>query len=259
MAWQLRTWRTIGAAAALAACGGEGGEAAREQSGEAGESGSPAPALDMSAAPAGGEQGEAGAEAAYAGLAGDQLIAVRLQHLKGFVLAAQTMAAAGQGEDAGILLQQGLLEVFDPRPDQFGALDIAPVRAAAAAANAQSLAAAANAMDAAARALEIDHAIVAARMVDLAAGLYQHVLQADFADPIEYRHSRGAALAARDALAQGQSELRSANSRAFNEARTELDRFVGLWPSIDPPEAPTPYPQVLAQSSRVRLALSPFL
>jgi hypothetical protein len=32
-----------------------------------------------------------------------------------------------------------------------------------------------------------------------------------------------------------------------------------LWPAAAAPEAPTPYQDVLRQSSRVRLALSPFL
>jgi hypothetical protein len=38
-----------------------------------------------------------------------------------------------------------------------------------------------------------------------------------------------------------------------------LDRFVELWPQPTAPEHPAPYNQVLAQSSRVRLALSPYL
>jgi hypothetical protein len=256
MAWRFKLWRNVGAAAALAACGGEGG-APTGEGGEAGESGAVthAPSLDMSVAPAGGEQGEAGADAAYAGLAGEQLIAQRLQHLKGFVLAAQTMPAV----DAGILLQQGLLEAFGPAPDQFGALDIAPVRAAAAEASPRNLRAAAQAIDAAARGLDVDHAILAARMVDLATGLYQNVPQADFVDPIEYQHSRGAALAARDALAQGQGALRGANAHSFNEARAELDRFVALWPSVDPPLMRKCWPKARACAWRCRRFFDPGL
>jgi hypothetical protein len=37
-------------------------------------------------------------------------------------------------------------------------------------------------------------------MVDIATGLYQGVVQEDFVDPIEYQHSMGAALAARNAV-----------------------------------------------------------
>ena len=259
MAWTFKYWRTVGAIAMLSACGGEGGEQAADAGGEAGEAGASAPALDMSIAPAGGEQGEMGAVAAYAGVSGEPLIALRLQHLKGFVLVAETIAAAGQPADAGIVLQQGLLEVLDPAPDQFGDLDLASVRAASQAASTQSLAAAGAAIDAALRRLDIDHAVLAARMVDIATGLYQHVPQSDFVDPIEYQHSRGAALAARDALAHGESALRRANAHAFSEARAELDRFVALWPSVDAPAAPATYAQVLAQGSRVRLALSPYL
>lgn len=264
-----KLWRSAGAAAVLGltACGGEGGEKGEHPSGggEAGEGGASAPASAAGGAPGGGEQGEAGAASAYAGLSGDQLTALRLQHLKGFVLAAEALAETGQAEGASALVQQGLLEAHAPAPDQFGALDLAEVQAAGAsadpdrAATLSHLRAAKSAIEAAAHGLDIDHAVLAARMVDIATGLYQGVVQPDFVDPIEYRHSYGAALAARDALTAGADMLRRRDGRAYRDAQSELDRFVALWPAPEAPPQPTSYRDVLAQSSRVRLALSPFL
>lgn len=264
---KVKHWRTASAAAVigLAACGGEGGERAAggAEGGESGEGAAtaPAPSEATATAPAGGEQGEAGAVSAYAGLAGDQLIALRLQHLKGFVMAAETIARTGTAADAEILVQQGLLEVYTPAPDQFGALNVATVRTAGEPGGdiQAKLRAAHGAIDTAARALHADHAVLAARMVDIATGLYQGVNQADFVDPIEYQHSHGAALAALDALNSGAPDLRRRDSQAFLDARTELERFVALWPSATAPEHPPAYRDVLAQGSRVRLALSPYL
>lgn len=269
IAWKLKKWRAAGAAAALGltACGGEGGENGQQphgEGGEAGESGveAPAPAPETAVAPAGGEQGEAGAASAYAGLSGDQLTALRLQHLKGFVLAAQTVANEGHAEAAAILVQQGLLEVHAPAVDQFGALDVAAVEAAGADFGADTPArirAAIEAIDRASSALEADRAVLAARMVDIATGLYQGVIQADYVDLIEYQHSHGAALAALDALRAGASDLRRRDGDAYRDAEAEMQRFVALWPAPEAPPQPTPYRGVLAQSSRVRLALSPYL
>lgn len=266
---KLKHWRTVGAAAAigLAACGGEGGErsaGASSGGGEAGEGAETAPASTAATAPSsggGGEQGEAGAASAYAGLSGDQLIALRLQHLKGFIMAAEAIAQNGAAEDAGILVQQGVLEVYTPAPDQFGSLNIQTVRAAGEPGGdiQAKLRAAHRAIDAAERGLQADNAVLAARMVDIATGLYQGVNQADYVDAIEYQHSHGAALAAQDALADGAADLRRRDTAAFNDARTELGRFVALWPSATAPERPPSYRDVLAQGSRVRLALSPYL
>jgi len=266
IAWKFKAWRTAGAVAALTAltaCG-EGGAGGEAGDGEAGEAPAAAPAGEAGEAAigeSGGEHGEAGVASAYAGLAGDQLTALRLNHLKGFVLAAEAIAA-NSPDEAAVLVQQGLLEVYDPAAAQFGSLNADIVRAAAdlsATDRAQRLNAAEAEIDRASAALDGDAAVTAARMADIAAGLYQHVVQADFVDPIEYQHSMGAALSARAALRAGESELRGRNARAYNDARQELDRFVALWPQPTAPETATPYRDVLAQSSRVRLALSPFL
>ena len=263
---KLKRWRAAGvgvAALSLAACGEAGGEAGEPGeagvSGEAGEASAPA-----TVAPAGGEAGAAGAASAYAGLSGDQRTALRIEHLNGFVMAAAAVNEAGQPEEAAVLIQQGLLEVYDVAPDQFGDADIGIVRSAADSSLdrtqlAQRIRDSQTELERALADLEVDHSVLVARMVDIAAGLYQGVVQADFVDPIEYQHSMGAALAARQALQAGESTLRARDARAYDEASSELDRLVGLWPQPTAPEQPASYSQVLAQSSRVRLALSPFL
>jgi hypothetical protein len=272
--WKLKLWRGAGAAAALslaAACGGEGGaggSGGEAGEGEGGERAATAPAGEAGEAArgeSGGEAGEAGAASAYAGVSGEQLTALRLQHLKGFVLIATTVANENMPAEAAVLVQQGLLEVYDPAAAEFGSLNADIVRAAADSSldRAQLVARLRDAeaeIDRASGALrEVDHAALAARMVDIATGLYQNVNQADFVDPIEYQHSLGAALAARDALTKGAGELRGENAAAFTDAQTEVSRLVALWREPVAPERPATYRDVLAQGSRARLALSPFL
>lgn len=264
---KLKLWRTLGAAAALslaAACG-EAGESGGEvgEAGEGGEAGAagasaPAPSAATATAPAGGEAGEAGAASAYAGLSGDQLTALRLQHLKGFVLAADRVAEAGQAPEAGVLVQQGLLEVYDVAPDQFGGLDVEIVRAAGDG-DAAHIAAAEAEIERAMGGLDVDHAALAARLIDIATGLYQLVVQPDFVDPIEYQHSMGAAMAAEGVLRAGERDLSAEDARAYREATQQAARFTGLWAQASAPDAPASYADVLAQASRVRLALYPYL
>lgn len=261
IASKFKLWRAAGAVAALglAACGAEGGETgAVSEGGEGGGASAVGEAGEAAIGEGGGEHGEAGVGAAYAGVTGDQLTALRLQHLKGFVLIAARVAEAGDASAAGILVQQGVLEVYDPAVEHFGSLDAAPLRAAGAAASAHSLQTAKQALDAA-RPGDTDAAALAVSMVDLASGLYRNVVQEDFVDSIEYQHSLGAALAARDALTAGRSALRARNARAYDAALADIERLIALWPSTAAPERPTPYREILAQASRVRLALSPFL
>jgi hypothetical protein len=164
--------------------------------------------------------------------------------------------------EAAVLVQQGLLEVYDVAPDQFGDLDVAIIRTAADGAlnraqMMQRIRSSEAEIQRALGELEIDHAVLVVRMVDIATGLYQSVVREDFVDPIEYQHSMGAAYAARDAL--NQDAMLHRNIGAYLEAQGELNRFVDLWPQATAPERPASYRQVLAQASRVRLALSPFL
>lgn len=263
--WKLKGWRTAGVAAAalgLAACGGEAGEAGeRGEGGEAGEAGVSGEAGE-SASAGGGEAGEAGASSAFAGLSGDQLAALRIQHLHGFVMAAAAVNAENKPAEAAVLVQQGLLEAYDPAPGEFGDLDVAIVRAAAEgnlnrAQMMQRIRAAEREIDRALNDLDFDDAVLVVRMVDIATGLYQGVVQPDFVDTIEYQHSMGAALAARASLSQ--DALMRRNIPAYLQAQAELNRFVELWPEPTPAAQPATYAQVMAQSSRVRLALSPFL
>lgn len=266
IAWKLRTWRTASAAAvvgAVAACGDGANQASDTPATPS------SPVIDDAATPAtagdGGESGEAGAASAYAGLSGAQLSALRLAHLEGFVLAAATVNEQDMPTEAAILIQQGLLEVYDGAPTEFGDLNVNTVRSAGEntsltrAQMEERIRAARSEIDRAAGALDVDGAIVVARMVDIATGLYQQVNQADYVDPMEYQHSMGAALAARAALVAHRDILRRKNAGAFNEAQDALNRFVELWPQATVPERPTPYRDVLAQSSRIRLALSPYL
>ncbi|OQW60654.1 MAG: hypothetical protein A4S17_10245 [Proteobacteria bacterium HN_bin10] len=284
--WKFKRWRTFGVAATtlgLAACGEGGGEAGGEgghgEGGEAaqGEGGGAAPATpgggeagEAAMGEAGGEHGEAGVVSAYAGLSGDQLTALRIQHLRGFVMAAARIvedrgAFSGEPADAAVLVQQGLLEVYEPAADQFGSLDVTALREAAAGTNftraqmMQRLRDAQEEMSRAIGGLQFDAAQLIVRMVDISTGLYQHVLVDGVADPVEYQHSMGAALAAQQAIHLHQNELRRENLIAYSRATGELNRFVALWPSREPPENPATYQEVLVQGSRVRLALSPYL
>ena len=287
----LKHWRTIGVAATtlgLAACGGEGGEGSGVDAGEGGEgeagqptvgeNGGATPAPDAggaeggeaAAGESGAEHGEAGAITAYAGLSGDQLTALRIQHLRGFVMAAAKIVEdrggnSGDPADAAIIIQQGLLEVYDAAPGQFGSLDVTALREAAAGTNftrAQMMQRMRTAQEELTRAiaeLQYDDAQLVVRMVDIATGLYQHVVVDGIADPIEYQHSMGAALAAQQAILLHQDALRQENLGAYSRAVGELNRFVALWPAREPSSNPATYQQVLVQGSRVRLALSPFL
>lgn len=253
---RLKLWRGVGAAAVLAAaaCGPTTPADQPQTSAE-----TPAPTAGAAAtAPAGGEAGEAGAASAYEGVRGPQLTALRLQHLKGFVLVAQRVAQGGAGDEAAALVGQGVLEVYDHAPPaEFGTLNVATVRTAAN--DVAGIDAALAAISDASAPVETDHAALAARMVDIAAGLYQGVVQPDYVDAIEYQHSLGAALAARDALVSGEATLKAENATAYAAALAELDRFIALWPQTSPTTAPAAYRDVLAAGSRVRLALYPFM
>ncbi|MBL8537788.1 MAG: hypothetical protein JNM59_10340 [Hyphomonadaceae bacterium] len=263
--WKYKLWRSASVAAVLglAACGGEAGEnAAHGEAGEAAVSAGGGEAGEASIGEAGGEHGEAGVATAYAGLEGADRTALRIQHLRGFVLIAEhVLRDTGDVAAASTLIQQGVMEVYDPATDQFGSLDVAPLRRAAMAGERPALELALRESDAAFRAADVDanQAEVIVRLVDVAAGIYQHVMVDGAVDPIEYQHSLGAALAAREALTAHANGLRGRNARAYQEAVAELDRFVSLWPASSAPPQPATYQQVLAQSSRVRLALSPYL
>ncbi|HEX5776678.1 MAG TPA: hypothetical protein VFX95_08370, partial [Caulobacteraceae bacterium] len=129
---------------ATAACGGEGGEA-----GEAGEAG-PAAAVGEGGeggAEGGAGVGEAGARSAYAAVPAESRVALRLAHLKGFLLIAQKQ---GDGPAAAAaLVGQGITEVYDAQPGAFQnvGLDEAPLRKAAESGAPADITAAVNAIE----------------------------------------------------------------------------------------------------------------
>lgn len=255
-----KLWTSLSAAVllsagGLAACSGEGGEAQPPAGattagsvggeGEGGEA-APPPRVDLA-----GEAGESGARGAYDTVPADTRRALRLAHLTGFVLAAEA-AAPGEGADAAsALVGQGMLEVYDPAAVEFKAagVDEAVLRKAAETGAPADLTAAIATLDAAAAKAGGDPAQVVKGMTSIAAGLYGEVLKDGGVDSVEYQHSLGAALSARAAAQRG----------GVTDAEPELARFVALWPTPAAPEDPakaTPAGQVLAQASRVELALS---
>lgn len=270
-----KLWRGVGLAAVLAggvglaACqpGGEGGESgAHVESGEAakGESGGEGGEGGEGAAPAtapaaaGGEAGEAGASTAYAGLDAAAASALRLQHLKGFLLVARKELDAGRAAEAGALVGQGIVEVNAPTPEAIGGLDAAPLMAASNAlmdGKPDGARALQTALDAVSAKQGPADAELVRRMLKIASGLYSGVVANGVVDTIEYQHSLGAALAAQDAFTRAEAALTAKNPRRAAEVKTELQRLVALWPSATAPTAPTPPAQVAAQASRVELAL----
>ncbi len=269
-------WRTLSQAALVGAglvgftaCqpGGEAGGAAGGEAGahgEAGESGGEGGG-EGGATPAAGEAGEAGIAGAFEGLTDQQRAAVRLQQLKGFFLAADTLMSEPDLLPAGVLVGQGILEVYEAFPADVAGYDVTAAQAAfrggqngaAQPEVARNLADAMAGVDARIGALDVSGALIAARLVDVAEGLYRHVDQGEgIVDAVEYQHSFGAALAARDALVRDERALRRLNGAAYTESLRELDAFVALFGGPEAPQTPAAMQQVLAQGSRAKLALS---
>ena len=229
-------------ATGLAACSGESQEKVETAIpaaavGEGGEGGAE-----------GGVAGEAGAQAAYVGVPAESRAALRLAHLRGFFLIAKEQP---EGADyAAALAGQGMLEVYDVAVDAFKStgVDEAKLRKAVETGAPADLTAAIAAIDAAMAKTSGDETAIAKGLVSISSGLYQNVLHEGAVDPIEYQHSLGAALAARDILAK------SKDAKAV-AAKADIDKFVALWPGPIAPEKPTPAAQVAAQASRVQLAL----
>lgn len=254
-AFRPKLWTAVGAAAMiLAACNksGEAGEQAPQgaepsvaATGEAGET----------AAGEGGV-GEAGASEAYANVPAASRTALRLAHLKGFFLIALESQKAEGDDEAAVLAGQGMLEVFDPAADAFrkAGVDEAVLRAAATKGDAASLKAAIANLDQARAKVGGDASAVVSGMTGIAAGLYGHVLNEGAVDPIEYQHSRGAALAAKAEL-----DRFAGSDPKVARARGDIQSFLKLWPAVVAPEDAskvTPAAQVQAQASRIQLALS---
>ena len=253
-----KLWTAVGAAALLAACNpaadadkakegartGEGGAAATAPVGEAGES-------------AGGEggAGDAGAASAYSSVPAESRSALRLAHLAGFFLIAQQVEKSEGADAAAALAGQGMLEVFDPAKDAFAStgVDEAVLRDAATKGDAASLQKAINALNTARTKVGGDSKAVVAGLLDIAAGLYGHVVADGAVDPVEYQHSLGAALAAKAEAA------RSSAGAEVTALRPQIDAFVKLWPATAAPEDVSkvaPVGKVRAEASRLQLELS---
>ena len=211
-----------------------------------------------SAAPAGpvaaggaGEAGETGAHSAYSGIPADSLSALHIAHLRGFFLIAQ--AQKDGPEAAAILTSQGMIEAYDPSAAVFSAvgIDQAVLRKAATSGSAADLKAAIAALDAGLAKAGGDPKAVIRGLVEISSGLYKGVVVDGGVDPIEYQHSLGAALSAKAALAAAVK-----THPQLARATAPMDAFVALWPSLSAPEKPASHGQVLAQASRIELAIS---
>lgn len=254
-AFRPKLWTTVGAVALLSACspGGEAGEKASVDTGAA--SSAAAGEAGESAAGEGGA-GEAGATAAYSAVPAASRTALRIAHLRGFFLIARE-AQKSEGDDAAAALAgQGMLEVFDPVADVFRqtGLDATKLRAAVATGDTASLTAAIAELDRVRGKVGGDPAAVVNGMTGIAAGLYANVVADGAVDPVEYQHSRGAALSA-----QVEADRFAGESAAAKAAKPDLDKFLTLWPGPVAPEDPakaTPPGQVSAQAARIQLALS---
>lgn len=245
-----KLWTGVSAAILLAAAAGCSGEAGEK--GEQGPANTPAPAVGEGGeggAEGGPGAGEKGAREAYAAIPAQSRLALRLAHLKGFLLVAQKQT---EGKDAAAaLIGQAMTEVFDAQPDAYrsAGVDEAALRKAAQTGDAADITAALATVNAAQAKAGGDDAAVLKGLVDISTGLYSGVVAEDSVDPIEYQHSYGAILSAQD-LAQRSKDAR------VQAAKADLDKLAGLWPSAAAPEKPTPAGQVAAQASRVELSLS---
>ena len=211
---------------------------------------SPAPAGPVAAGGA-GEAGETGAHSAYSGIPADSLSALHIAHLRGFFLIAQ--AQKDGPEAAAILTSQGMLEAYDPSQAVFSAvgIDQAVLRKAATSGSTADLKAAIAALDAGLVKAGGDPKAVIRGLVEISSGLYKGVVVDGGVDPIEYQHSLGAALSAKAALAAAVK-----TNPQLAGATAPMDAFIALWPSLSAPEKPASHGQVLAQASRIELAIS---
>lgn len=249
-----KLWTAVGAAALLAACS-PNGEA--DTGSDAATGAAPPAAVGEAGETAAGEGGggEAGAATAYAAVAPESRTALRLAHLKGFFLIAREVGQSAGPDEAAALAGQGMLEVFDPARDVFvgAGVNEAVLREAAQKGDAASLERAIASLDAARQKAGGEPAAVVSGMTSIASGLYSGVVVDGAVDPIEYQHSYGAALAAKA------EADRARNDPKLAAARSDLDGFLKLWPTVAAPEdaaQATAPGRVQAAASRIQLSLS---
>lgn len=275
-----RMWTLMGVSAmalvGAAACqpGGEGGTAAADgekaaassNAGEGeGEGAKPAPA--PAAASPGGESGEAGAANAYSNVDAASWLGLRVTHLSGFLLIAQKSFAAGQVDEASILISQGLLEVYQPDAAELDrkVKDLKPSYDAVVAAidgkksKSEVEAAFAKAFkvtQAAQTSAAASESDVIKGMLGIASGLYSGVVHPDGNDPTEYQHAYGAVLAAEQAFKAAQGKLAGKDEKRTAQLAKDIAALVALFPGVTIPGAPAATAAVTAAASRAELALS---
>jgi hypothetical protein len=178
---------------------------------------------------------------AYASVPADSRMALRLAHLKGYFLIAERQSEPAA---AAALASQGMLEVYDAQPGAFNGvgLDEGALRAAASQGTQVDLQTALAGLAAAQAKAGGDPVAVLRAMTRLAAGLYESTMNGGGVDNLEYQHSLGAALAAREL---------AANDPRLAKARPDLDGLVALWPTPTPPSSPTPPAKIDAQADKI--------
>jgi len=211
----------------------------------------PAVATSAAAMAGAGESGETGAVSAYSAIPADSANALHIAHLRGFVLIA--MAQKDGPEAAAVLVAQGMLEAYEKSPEPFKAagIDEALLRKAADTGASGDLKAALKSLDVGLAKAGGDRKAVIRGLLEISSGLYKGVVVDGGVDPIEYQHSLGAALSARAALVDA-----AKTDSSLAAAKPEMDRFVALWPTPSAPEKPAAHGALLAQASRIELALS---
>lgn len=162
-------------------------------------------------------------------------------------------------DEAALLVQRGLREIYEPAPDQFSNLDMAKVRPAATtglnrAQLMQRIRVAEAELARAAGDLDADWVAIASRIVDMAIARYRTVPSAAGPDGAAYREALGFALAARAAL-ETDDRLRRENLLALSAAQGAFNRFIGLWEGPNPVDAPA-CQTIAEQAIRVQQALT---
>jgi hypothetical protein len=277
-----RMWSLLGlsamALASVSACGGEGGEtgqatpvktdaAASSSAGEGEGEGAKAAVTPPAPAAASGESGEAGAQNAYADIPQASHLGLRIAHVTGFVLIAQKAYAAGQSEEASVLVSQGLLEVYSPNAAMLDAgakglkaafekittaIDAKKPKSEVEAAFSDAVKIARDA-ELASGAAPQD---IVSGMVSISAGLYGGVIAPIGNDPIEYQHAQGAALSAKAAFDASKGKLSAKNKDRTETVSKDIDALLALYPAVSLPDKPATVADVAVAASRAQLALS---
>lgn len=255
--FKAKLWRAIGAATllgagvALSGCG-QADTTAKTDAVKTGEAG------EAAIGEGGGEQGEAGTEEAYQGLDPAQLSGLKLQYMRGFLILAEQLRAGGQTAEAAVLIDQGAQEIMGDGAAAPG-FDPALLKKASAAAGAgdqEGLKAALASLEALQSGAGAEPSVEQMRrLIQIARGVYGHAVTAEGVDPVEYQHSLAAAMAANDVLTRIAPDLQARHRGRMLAVKQDMDTFAGLWLGPSAPASPTPAGEIMAQASRLELAL----